>query len=131
MRFSVVVFNPVSGRIHWTETQTNAEELGQSVPKHLAWMKVPNVDLVDVNADYVKNGVIIKRPIMGVTWSYDEVAREIRVENIPVGATVTVRNWRGVVNDGFIVWLVAEPGFYRIFIEPFPYLDEWIHAEIT
>ncbi|MEW5251056.1 hypothetical protein [Microbulbifer sp. 2201CG32-9] len=131
MTLYVVVFDPSNGRIHWTVTGATREDLEMSVPEHLDWMIVPDDVYVDVNADYIKDGAIVKRPLMEVTWRYDAAARDIVVEKIPVGAMVTVRNWKGVVNDGFIVWRVAEPGFYRIYIDLFPYQPEWIHAEIT
>ncbi|MFS1522772.1 hypothetical protein ACL7TT_01455 [Microbulbifer sp. 2304DJ12-6] len=126
----IVVFDPSNGQIQWTlDGAITLVELETSVPEHLDWMFV-NRD-VDVNEDYVADGAIEKRPRMAVTWQYDPSGREVVIKNIPSGAQLVVPNWQGIVNDGFVIWPVVEPGIYPITLECFPYHSEVIRAEVT
>ncbi|MEX2964614.1 hypothetical protein [Microbulbifer sp. TYP-18] len=126
------MFDPSDGRIRWTLDGTiTLVEQETSVPDHLQWIWV-NAS-VDANEDYVvvASETIAKRPRMKVSWEFNPETREVVVNNIPAGARLTVPNWQGVIDDGFVVWPVAEPGVYRIEIDCFPYHSEVIRAEVA
>lgn len=78
---------------------------------------------------YVLGSALRPRPNMAIEWYYE--AGEVVVNHIPSGAVVQTPNWEGSVNDGIVIWPVAEPGIYPITIECFPYHTEIIRVEVT
>lgn len=80
---------------------------------------------------YVHGRQLVVRPKMVLDWHYEAREGEVVVNRIPPGAAVQTPNWEGFVNDGIIIWPVAEPGVYPITIECFPYHSEMIRAEVA
>ncbi len=82
---------------------------------------------IDDRRQYVKDGVVIDRPINPVTVLINQSA--VTLQNLPVPSEVTLEDDIYKVEDGELEIVFSYPGTYRIYIKSFPYLDKEIVIE--
>ncbi|AKX52044.1 hypothetical protein AKN92_11585 [Thiopseudomonas alkaliphila] len=98
------------------------------VPEEWIKYQVPdeNADIIigesAQDVDYVINGVIVERPVMGISL------KETILEGVPIGAKVYVDGeFTGICESGYVEFNKSTQDSYQIKFSLFPYLD----SEIT
>lgn len=90
------------------------------------------MDVLASSADaYVVGGKIVERPVMNLSLSGDVYLspnEQVRIENIPVGATVVYPGGQTRVDDGYVEWASTEPGSYKLSVELFPMKEVTVNA---
>lgn len=125
------------GRINGCTTADTPEdepyaEMSRADGESLAWEDGPPIS-GDVQAShYFLDGVLTPRPEMSITQSKTTMLADgvdtITFSNVPTGATATVREWTGNVNDGSLTLAMALVGGFSVSFSKWPYKDSTFYA---
>ena len=125
------------GRINGCATANTPEdepyaEMGAAPEETIAWEDGPPIS-GDVQAShYFLDGVLTPRPEMSITQSKTTMLADgvdtITFSNVPTGATATVREWTGNVNDGSLTLAMALVGGFSVSFSKWPYKDSTFYA---
>ena len=132
-----VYFCDSTGKISGCATSNTEEdepyaEMSRADGESLAWEDGPPIS-GDVQAShYFLDGVLTPRPEMSITQSKTTMLADgvdtITFSNVPTGATATVREWTGNVNDGSLTLAMALVGGFSVSFSKWPYKDSTFYA---